>query len=292
LKAIPDRMPRTKSRIRENDFVAAILHRNCSGALLDLVRFAGHYLLKQVPDDLKKHGIGWRTPKHGIEGNAFPEHALVKRICDLLGIAQLDVYFMAEWRNPEPIIGHSKGSPVLILCPEVFNGLQEPEKAFVLGRALGPLKLNLELFRALPPDEVGKLILGALKAFDPNRSFPGEDERPIRAVTKAIAKDTALHAPLAAAQATLWSQRRDLGVEGFRQGVLLTASRVGLMVSGGMRPASRAIASTNMSLRGRVPESTQGVIKIFREIPELPDLCAYAISAPYLELRERTLRTV
>jgi hypothetical protein len=289
LKGISDRMPRTHARISDDDFVTGVVHERCRGALLELVRKAGQHLLKQVPDDLKKHGIGWRTPRHAIEGNAFPEHSLVKRICDVLGITELSVYWMPEWKSPEPIIGHAKGSPALILCPEVFNGLSEAEKAFVLGKALGPVKLNLEIFRALPAASVGKLVLGALKGFAvTERSFPGDDEKPVRAVTKAISKSNELQAALKNTQLGLWRKRGELDFESFRTGVLLTATRVGLLVSGGMQAASEAIVATNMSLRGRVPKNTEGVIKVYREIPELRDLCAYSVSEAYLRLRAAT----
>jgi tetratricopeptide (TPR) repeat protein len=291
-KTFGDRMPRTKVQVKEDAFASTLVHEDARGALLELFRKAGHVLARQIPDDLKQHGIGWRTSRYGIDGDAFPEHGLLKKICDLIGLTSLDVYWMPDWKNPEPVIGHAKGSPALILCPEVFHGLKEAEKAFVLGRALGAVRLRTELFLTLSEHDTKLVVLGALKAFDPSqRSFLGEDEKLARAATKAMARATDVHPGLETTQRSLWRRRDAIDWAAFRQGVQLTGSRTGLFVAGGMHSAAQAVAATNMSLRGRIPESTQGVVKLFREIPELKDLCAFAVSEPYLRLREASLRT-
>ena len=285
-------MVRTKSQVKEEEFSRVLVHPSCGGLICEFAWRAGHLLLKQVPSELGEHGIGWRTPKHGIEGEAFPEHGLLKRICDLLGITQLDVYYMTEWRQPEPVLCQGKSGPAILLCPEVFQGLSEAGKAFVLGRALGTLKLNLYFFRIVPPEQAKLLVLGALKGFENSRTFPGSEDKALRGLVKAFSKATELREPLDTIQKELWRNREVLDFEAIAAGVAATGSRTGLLVAGGLYPVSQTIEQTNMSLRGRVPENAQGVIKLFREVPEICDLAPFAVSKGYLQLRESCLRLV
>lgn len=284
--AAAGQLPSLRGRLKDDAFATQLLPDACRGPLGDLARAAGGLLLRQLPDDLKSHGIGWLSARLTLEGDLFPEHRLVKRVCDLLDITQLDIYWMPDWRRPEPVLGHSK-TPALILCPEVFNGLSEPEKAFVIARAVAPLKLGLEAFRALPVEQARGLVLGVLKACDPGRSFKGDDDKAVRAVVKAAGKAPEVLRELAPVHEALWRERDQLDLEGLRQGVLAGASRAGLLAAGGPLPAVKAILATNVSLRGRVPPRTEGVVKAFREVPELRDLLAFSVSPGYLDLRKR-----
>lgn len=285
-------MPKTMSQIKDEDFSKVLVHPAARGLIRDFAWHAGHLLLKQIPSDLGNHGIGWRTPKYGIEGDAFPEHDLLKRICDLLGITQLEVYHMTEWRQPEPVLCQGKSGPAIVLCPEVFTGLNDAGKAFVLGRALGTIKLNLYFFRCVPPEQAQQLVLGALKGFDASRAFPGSEDRALRGVVKAFSKAGELKESLDTVQKELWRNREVLDFKAISEGVAATGSRVGLLVAGGLYPVAQTIEQTNMSLRGRVPENAQGVIKLFREVPELCDLAPFSVSRGYLKLREACLRLV
>ncbi|MCO5166416.1 MAG: hypothetical protein M9894_08630 [Planctomycetes bacterium] len=287
--AAAGQLPSLRGRLKDEAFAARLLPDACKGPLGDLVRAAGGLLLRQVPDDLKSHGIGWLSARLTLEGDLFPEHRLVKRVCDLLDISQLDIYWMPDWRRPEPVLGHSK-TPSLILCPEVFAGLSEPEKAFVIARAVAPLKLGLEVFRALPLEQVRGLLLGLLKACEAGRAFKGDDDKAVRAMVKAAGKASEVLRELAPVHEALWRGRDQLDLEGFRQGVLLAASRAGLLAAGGPLPAVKAILATNVSLRGRVPTKTEGVVKAFRDVPELRDLLAFSVSPGYLELRKKLAR--
>lgn len=281
--------PKLRGRLRDDLFADVVMHESCRGPLGLLMRAAGGLLLKQVPDDLKSHDIGWLSTRLALDGTGFDEARLVKRVCDLLDITQLDIYYMPNWRRPEPVLGHSK-TPALILCREAFSGLSDPEKAFVIARAVAPLKLGLEVFRALPLEQLRPLVLGVLKAFDQGRSFKGDDDRGVRALVKAVARSTDLLRELAPVQEQLWRSREQLDLEGFRQGVQFTASRAGLLAAGGALPAVQAIVTTNISLRGRVPDKTEGVVKEFKDVPELRDLLAFSVSPAYLELRQRLAR--
>jgi len=280
------RAPQPQRTLKDDDFERALLHPRCRGPLFELVSAAGHLIGKQLPDDLRSHGIGWMTKPAGIEGNVFPEHYLLKQVCDFLGITRLDVYWMAEWKRPEPIIGHGR-NPSLLLCPAVFQNMAEPEKAFVLARALGPLRANLEPFLALAPDQARKLVLGVLKGFDPSRRFDAENERPVRNVTKAVSRAGADLQGVGPVAEALWRARTRIDFGAFQEGIRLTASRCGLLAAGGMLPAARAVVATNLSLRGRIPERTEDVAKEFREIPELCDMLAYGVTDDYLRLRRR-----
>ena len=118
--------PNPKAVLSDAEFSESLLMPELRGPLATLFSKLGKVLLRQVPDDLKQHGIGWRTPRHGLEGRVFPEHPLLKQVCTVLGIRELDVYWMPEHRNPQPVLAHGKVLS-LILCPQVFQGLDEPQ---------------------------------------------------------------------------------------------------------------------------------------------------------------------
>ena len=278
--------PRPQRSMRDQDFESGLLHPDLQGPIFDLFSEAGHLLAKQIPDDHRSHQIGWRTTRHGLSGDAFPEHGLLERTCDLLGIETLDVYWMPDWKKPEPVIAHGK-SQSIILCPEVFTGLSEPEKAFVLGRAVGPLRYHLEVIRHLPADQLKKLVLGMLKGWDSSRSFPGDDEKPVRNAAKAMSRASDLLESLAQVQAMLWDERDHIDWQRLKRAVLLTGSRCGLLAAGGMLPATKGVVATNLSLRGRIPETSEAVAKEFREIPELCDMAEWSVSEGHLRLRNR-----
>jgi tetratricopeptide (TPR) repeat protein len=279
--------PSWRGKVNDDAFVDHVLHPRLAGPLGELVRAAREVTTKQVPDDLKSHGIGWLTKSLPLEGDAFPEHRLVKQVAELLDVGTLELYWMADWRRPEPVIGHGR-NPGLILCPEVFSGLSEPEKAFVIGRALGPLKVGLEPLRALSVDQLKLVLLGVLKGIDPSRSFKGDDDKLVKAVVKAVGK-TELARDLARVHEALWRGREALDLEGLRQAALLCGSRAGLLAAGGLLPAARAVFATNLSLRGRAPETTEAVVKELKDSPELKDLLGWAVSPGHLGLRARLL---
>ena len=275
-------------KLKDEDFAADLVHPDCQGPLLTLMQQVGELLLRQLPDDLKNYGLGgfFSAKPFGPEGDAFPEHRLVKQVCDLLGLTALDVYWQPTMKTPDPVIGHGKTSS-LILCPEAFAGLDEGGKLFVLARALAPLKMGLEVFRAVPADMARRLVLGALKGLDPARRFPGDDDKLVRAVAKALGRQPELQAPLAEAQQALWAAREQLPVEGFTRGVTLTAARAGMLAAGGPLPAARALISTNLALRGRLPERTEERVKALRDLPELKDMVAWSVSEAYWRVRRK-----
>src|SRR5205823_2054590 len=80
---------------------------------------------------------------------------------------ELDLYWMGDWKRPDAILAHGKKTPALILCPAVFAGLTEPEKAYVIARAIAMVPARLEAVRALPARELEKLVLATVKSLHP-----------------------------------------------------------------------------------------------------------------------------
>ncbi len=290
VRAATAQVPQHKGALDEDAFAGELVPAFARGPLLDLLRAAGPLLLKQVPDDLKQHGIGWRSTRLGLEGNAFPEHKLLRRVASLLGLDALDVYWMPDWKQPEPVVGHAKGSPALILCPEPFAGLGEPEKAFVLARALAPLRCGLELVRAVPGDALRLWLLAAAKACDAARAFPGDDDRTLRGIVKAVSRAPEVVRAAAPAAARVWAARDALDLDGLRRGLSFAATRAGALAAGGPAPAVRALVASNLALRGRLPEKTEAVLAALANLPEVGDVLAFSVSAEGTRLRQRALR--
>lgn len=283
--------PAVGRALKDEDFAQDLVHPDCQGPLLTLMLRAGDLLVRQLPDDVGSLVPGsryWgRAKPIPLEGEApFPEHKLVKQVCTLLGIEALDTYWSPDIKKPDPAIAHGKAC-ALVLGPEAFSGLDEPGKLFVLARALAPVKLGLEAFRAQPPDTGRKVVLGALKGLDPERRFPGDDDKLVRAVAKAIARQPELHPLLKEAQQALWAQREQLPLEAFSRGVALSAARLGMLAAGGPLAAARAVTATNLALRGRLPERTEDMVKALRDLPELRDMVSWSVSEAYWRLRRK-----
>jgi len=276
--------PQPQAVLSDAEFSEWLLMPALRGPLATLFGKLGRNLVRQIPDDLKQHGIGWRTPRHGLEGRVFPEHPLLKQVCTVLGIRELDVYWMPDHRHPRPILAHGKVLS-LVLCPQVFQGLDEPQKAFVLGRALGPAKLGLETFCALDSGQARDVVLGALKALDPARRFAGDDSRTVRAVVKAVGR--ADPEGLTTVGELLWSQRDELDFDALRDAVGLTSSRCGMVAAGGVWPASQALVATNLSLGGDLPARTEEVVRALNDQAEFKELLRFAVSADYARVRRR-----
>ena len=280
--------PQLKGPMSEAEFLEGVVHPSCQTPLLQLLRHVGGVLVRLLPDDLKAHGIGWRTPRLPLWGEAFAEHGLVGQVARLLGVEDVDVYWLPDAKRPEPGVGHGK-SPALILGPEVFREQGEAQARFALGRALGPLRLGLEVFRALPLEELRRVVWSTLKGLDTTRTFPGDDARSSRAVAKAISR---LEVPrvVQTLGRQLWRDREELDLEAFQQGVALTAVRCGVLAAGGPLAAARGIAHSNLALRGQLPSSPEAAASVFGRSPELSDLISYAVSPAYLTLRRRVIQ--
>lgn len=275
--------------LAEDDW-SNVLPEDLHGATGELVTMLSEHFDRAVPDDLKNYGIGMLKRSLSLDGNAFDDHRLVKRVLDLLGIEEgdLDLYWMADWKRPEAILGHGK-RPSLILCPMVFQGLDAAEKAFVVARAVALVPAGLEAANALPGRKLERLILAAAKTLDPEHgmTLSTDDDKEIRAftsrLTKALTPELVARLKPAATQVLASADRLD--IEGFRRSVALAASRAGVLAAGGVFPAAHAIAKTNVALHGRIPQTTAEVVKAFREFAELRGILEFSVSQGYLETR-------
>ncbi|MBI3725549.1 hypothetical protein HY251_16595, partial [bacterium] len=261
------------------------------GPVYDLLVGLADSFEKSVPEDLKSYGLGMLKRSLPLEGESFPEHRLVKRVADLLGIKDdgLDLYWMADWKRPEAILAHAKRVPALILCPATFAGLSEQEKAFVIARTIALVPARLEPARALAARELEKLVLSAAKALDPESAlrFSGEDDKESRAfVARAVKQLTPeLQEQLKPVIADIVRSRDKLNVEGFRRSAILSASRAGVLAASGAQAAASAVVKTNVALRGKLPPTTQEVVRELREVAEVKDILEFSVSQAYLALR-------
>jgi tetratricopeptide (TPR) repeat protein len=260
------------------------------GPIHEIVSALSETFDRSVPDDLKSYGVGLLKRSLPLEGDAFPEHRLVKRILDMFGVGEgeLDLYWMSDWKRPEAILAHSK-RPSLILCPAVFSGLEGAEKAFVIARAVALVPARLEAANVLATQKLERLVLAAAKAIAPEQGleFSGDDEKEIRTFHSRVGKALTpeLVAELKPAAQEIWKTQDKLNVEGFRRAVALTASRAGVLAAGGAFRAAHAVLKTNVALHGLVPKTTAEAVQAFREFAELRGILEFSVSQEYLEVR-------
>ncbi|HZU96579.1 MAG TPA: tetratricopeptide repeat protein [Planctomycetota bacterium] len=268
-----------------------LVPREAQGPFFELVQGLAEPFERAIPEDLKSYGLGMLKRSLPLEGDGFPEHRLVKRVADLLGIqdGQIDLYWMGDWKRPEAILAHGKKVPALILCPAVFAGLTEAEKAFVVARALALVPARLEAFRALPPRELEKLFLAAVKTLHPDlTSFSGEEEKETRAFMQKVAKAlTPDMIEKLRPHAQAIARRADkANLETLRRAAQLVASRAGVLAAGGAYPSVLAVVKTTVALRGRLAPTTAEVVREFREVAELRDILEFSVTEGHLELRK------
>jgi tetratricopeptide (TPR) repeat protein len=282
---------KTSRGLRAEDW-PKLIPADARGPVLDLLTGLAEVFERSIPEDLKSYGLGMLKRSLPLEGDGFPEHRLVKRVADLMGVgdSELDLYWMSDWKRPEAILAHAKKGSALILCPATFAGLAETEKAFVIARAIALVPARLEFAHAVPARDLERYILAAAKAVDMTNSFSfsGEDDKETRAfivkVGKAVTPELAERLKPAAIE--IGRRRGKLDMEGFRRAAVLTASRAGVLAAGGAHAAVLAIVKTNVALRGRIPPTTAEVIREFREVAELKDILEFSVSEGYLETRK------
>jgi tetratricopeptide (TPR) repeat protein len=284
------RAPQARRGLRGDEW-ARILPRELAGPIHDILFTLADAFEKSIPEDLKGYGLGMLKRSLPLDGDGFPEHKLVKRVTDLLGIKddELDLYWMADWKRPEAILAHGKRTPALILCPAVFQGLAEPEKAYVVARALALVPARLEAVRALPTRELERFVLAAVKALHPDlTNFSGEEEKETRAFVVKVAKvlTPELAERLKPIAQSIAKRTERPSFENVRRACMLVASRAGVLAAGGPVPAVHAVVKTNVALRGRLAPTTAEVVRDFREVAELRDILEFSVSEGHLEMRK------
>jgi hypothetical protein len=212
-------------------------------------------------------------------------------VTDLLGIKddELDLYWMGDWKRPEAILAHGKKTPALILCPAVFSGLSEAEKAFVIARAIALVPARLEPARAMPARDFERMFLAAVKALHPDvTSFSGEEDKETRAFMAKVQKSLTpeLTERLKPHAQAIARRHEKPSIETFRRATQLVASRAGVLAAGGAYAAVMACVKTNVALRGRLAATTAEVQRDFRENAELKDVLDFGVSEGHLEARK------
>ncbi len=178
---------------------------------------------------------------------------------------------------PSGIAAVPAATPTTALGPSALSGRTVQQLAFLAGRHLTyyrPAHYPLVFFPTLA--ELSSLVLAAVRLVIPGISVPPPADRESRVSERLGARlSKGEKAKLEEIVGRLEERGGRLDLLAWIRGVELTATRVGLLLAGDLRIASRLMKEEERSIGDLGPDAKRG------------DLLSFCASEPYGELRER-----
>lgn len=268
-------------------FLNNVVHPQVPGSLGGILQLAAGWVPYLFPVDLKPYGLKRRN-RVDVNGELFPEQRLLRHVVQLFGLRdKLDIYWMPDWRRPKLILEPTT-KPTLILCPPVFEGLNEREKLFLLGRAVGPILGGAAFVPKVGASGLFNFIAFVAQAVDPqlrrSEDLPPGFNAAVRKLGREAKSQTARRViPLAR---ELWRRRQSIDFGQACQAYELTASRCGLIAAGGSVAAIECLYQTQIAPGSRLKTQPEDVLKQLQDKPQAAEILRYSISDDYLDLRK------
>jgi hypothetical protein len=102
--------------------------------------------------------------------DGHPSRVLADRLARALGVESFELYLSSSWQGP---LRAFPGDPPAIVGPTSLASLPELEQAFAIAHELARIAIGTVGLDDLPPADVDAVILGAIRAIDPE--FPRTD---------------------------------------------------------------------------------------------------------------------
>jgi hypothetical protein len=167
---------------------------------------------------------------------------------------------------------------------EVVRKFNAREQKFLIGRAVHGLLNKTALLHKLPARERANVLGSAIRVGDPSFSgLANRDEAMEKQLRKALPRKALKQLELVAA-----SVRPDVDVDRAAAGLLHSADRAGLMMSGdvllGLNMLLRQDPGYTTVMRG---EGTDVVLHAARQRDDVRELLAFALSEDFFRLRQK-----
>jgi len=140
------------------------------GSLRSLFRMLGERIAKQLGLDVRRYGVG-RAER--LRSSGDPLAAMILEMAGEMGIAELEIYLSP--RQPTVLAVEPTSPPSLVIGSQLASLDRPAELRFLVGRALVLYRSSLAVPARLAADELGALVAGMLRQFQPEFSPAGLD---------------------------------------------------------------------------------------------------------------------
>jgi cellulose synthase operon protein C len=250
-----------------------LFHASIPNGFRQIFRLLYETLGKRFPADVRRFGVG-RAERLPRTGHPFRELAGV--VAAELGIKDLEVYVGTA--QPLALAVEMTDPISLVVGSALVDATKPAQIRFAVGRALKLYASYMALPARLTPDELGVLLAGIIRLYDPQFAPPGvapaaiaeEAQRLGRLVPKRLRDEVA---PFAS---EIHGQEFDH--QALWLGVQHTGNRAGLVTGGSV------LAGASVLLRqGRLGDLASGL-----EDPQIVELLRFAVGDEHCDVR-RTL---
>lgn len=195
--------------------------------LRHIFQLLGERIAKHVGVDLRPYGV---TRGDRLRGRENPVAAVAQSVATGLGFGEIDVYISN--RQPWVMVAEPT-SPVSLVIGSAIAGAGGDAIRFASGSALKLAQASLAIPARLSPDDLGILVLGLLRLFQPDFPVVDVEAEPVAAQTQKLRRliPTGLMNELKPFALAIDPQRfrhldlaRDLRVAGMRAGLVASGS--------------------------------------------------------------------
>ena len=213
-----------------------------------------------------------------------PARKLADEIAKNLGVKAFDIY---QRGDNGPGVTWFPGNPLaFVLNPKVFDSAGPCGQRFLVGRGLEGIKNGLATFSYLDEAETRKRLQVVIKLFKSEVVVTGMNEKEVQALAKSLKKEVSrkVRKSLEDAAAAHHFQEQQFSFESWRTGLVHSANRGGLVISGHPGEASRAL----LLLEGKIKPGESPTPQIMKTSEQLVELLRFAISDLHFLARKRT----
>jgi hypothetical protein len=235
---------------------------------------------ERVPGDVAVFGA---TRGDRVDRKAGgPVSNTLDRVGGAFGLGDFDIYLSSA--KPDVVAGVAIESAALVVGHAVVTNL-DAGRRFQIGRTMSLLRDRAFALEILSLDELELLFSAAIFSAEPGASFAlsrPQVEAESRRLAKVLPRKARRTLPLAVAR--FMQEGGDL--RAWIDGVLATANRAGLLVSGDIIAAMEQLVPALRDAAARAGKSSQELAELVSRAPQAAQLLVYSVGGSYLRLRK------
>ncbi len=242
-----------------------------SSSLRSLFRMLGERLAKQLGIDVRRYGVG--RAERLRPGD--PLAAMILEMAGEMGIPELDIYL--SQRQPTALAVEPTGPPSLVIGAHLASIDRPAELRFLVGRALKLSLCSLAVPARLGVEELGALVAGMVRQFQPEFTPSGLDPAHVAAEQQKLRRliPSNMVQELAPFGLDIAGAGAEFDHRALWAGIIEGGNRAGLLAAGGAGAAAGALLRL-----GGYRDIHQGVADAF-----VAGLLRFAVSEDHAALR-------
>lgn len=226
-------------------------------------------------------------PTGGHPGSVAPaNHSVRKKATEIAANLVVETYEIYMDEGARPGVSWYPGpTPAFVINPLLFDKASERGKRFLVGRGLEGVKNGLASIWGLNVAEVLKRLQLVVKLFKPEFVVAGVNEKDAQTYIKSLKKEVPrkVRKAIEEAAAAHQTQEKQFSFDSWRTGLIHSANRGGLVVSG--HPGEAALAL--LILEERIKPGETANLQAMQNCEQLAELLHFAVSDLHFVTRKR-----